>query len=139
MIATWPSDLPRPERNSWQRSYQDGRRKSQGDAGPTRYRRKLSRTAKLVTLSVMLTRSKKGLFDRFFEEDCLLGTRRFRMPDPTTDNWPLLAADGTPLLTGAGVPLLAARQWLCAWGDQMPTETIVGNEFRMSFSIQVIR
>ncbi|WP_406737072.1 hypothetical protein [Thioclava sp. GXIMD4215] len=50
VIAIWPTELPRPERNSWQRSYQDGRRKSQGDAGPVRYRRKLSRSTQLVTL-----------------------------------------------------------------------------------------
>ncbi|WP_349295232.1 hypothetical protein ABEB22_18290 (plasmid) [Thioclava sp. 'Guangxiensis'] len=139
MIATWPTELPRPERNSWQRSYQDGRRKSQGDAGPVRYRRKLSRSTQLVTLSVMLSRSEKAVFDRFFEEECLFGADRFWMPDPTSDGWPLLSSDGTPLQTGDGVPLLVARQWLCAWGDQLPTETIIGREFRMTFSLQVIR
>jgi hypothetical protein len=41
MIMDWPTDLPRPERPSWQRMVQEARGKRQGDAGPARYRRRI--------------------------------------------------------------------------------------------------
>ncbi|NEX47597.1 hypothetical protein [Pseudotabrizicola algicola] len=139
MILTWPADLPRPERPSWQLTSQDARRKTQSDAGPARYRRRFSSAAKLVTLSVILTRDQKAIFDRFFHEDCAEGARLFYMPDPTTDGWALLTSDGTPLLTGGGVPILMAARWLCSWGDQVPVETIHGQvEFKKSFNLQVM-
>jgi hypothetical protein len=60
------------------------------------------------------------------------------MPDPTTDGWPLLDATGQPLLDGQGRPLLRAGTWLCLWGDQLPVETILGIEFRKTFSVVVM-
>ena len=38
MIADWPAELPRHERNTWQLQPQDARRKTQADAGLSRYR-----------------------------------------------------------------------------------------------------
>lgn len=133
----WPTILPRPERNSWQSQSQDARQQRQNDAGPPGYRRKFSSAATLVSLSVILTRNQRAVFDRFHADDCKRGAQLFWMPDPTTDGWPLLAADGRPLLIG-GVPLLIAARWLCQFGDQMPVETIQGIEFRKSFSVVVM-
>lgn len=139
IILTWPDELPRPERNTWQVQPQDARRKRQGDVGPPTYRRRFSRVPKLVTLSVVLDRNQKAIFDNFYHYDCDEGSALFRMPDPTTDGWPLLTSDGVPMLTGDGVPLLLAAQWLCAWGDQTPVETIQGQiEFRKTFSVVVM-
>lgn len=138
MIAVWPETLPRPERSSWQLQAQDPRLKRQADAGPPSYRRRFSSVARTVTLSLILTRLQRGVFDAFYEEDCGWGSSLFWMPDPTTDRWPLLTPDGVPLLTGAGAPLLMSALWLCRWGDQMPTETVVGIEFRKSFSVVVL-
>ncbi|RUS64867.1 hypothetical protein EGN72_02430 [Pseudorhodobacter sp. E13] len=138
MIMDWPSSLPRPERQTWQRSLQDGRRKTQGDAGPARYGRKLSRVAQTVTMSMLLTRDLRAVFDRFYEVDCAGGTRLFNMPDPTTDGWPLLGSDGLPLLAADGQPLLLSKLWLCSWGDTPPSETLVGIECRKTFSLQVL-
>ncbi len=138
MIQIWPADLPRPERPTWQLTPQDARRKTQSEAGPPRYRRRFSSAAKMVTLSVILSRNGKAIFDRFFHEDCSEGARLFYMPDPTTEGWPLLAADGTPLLTSGGAPILMGGRWLCAWGDQMPAETVQGVEFKKTFSIVVM-
>lgn len=138
MIATWPSSLPRPERSSWQLQRQDARRRRQGEAGPPAYGRRFSSAATLVTLSVVLNRSQRATFDTFYVDDCLDGSRLFRMPDPTTEGWPLKDASGAPLYDAAGAPLLMSGTWLCAWGDQTPRETIIGIEFRKSFNVVVM-
>lgn len=138
MILNWPSELPRPERSTWQLTPQDARRKRQSDAGPPGYRRRFSSAAKMVSLSVLLSRNERAIFDRFFHEDCGEGAALFYMPDPTTEGWPLLASDGSPILTDDGAPILMGGRWLCSWGDEMPTETIVSVEFRKTFSVVVM-
>lgn len=139
MIQNWPEVLPRPERATWQLSPQDARRKTQSEAGPVRYRRRFSSVARMVNLSLILSRSQKAVFDRFFHADCAEGARLFYMPDPTTDRWPMLADDGSPLVTTTGQPILLAKRWLCSWGDQLPTETIYGQvEFKKTFGIVVL-
>lgn len=112
--------------------------KRRAELGPPGYRRRFSSVAKLVTLSIVIGRDKKAIFDQFFDERTAGGTLPFYMPDPTTDGWPLLSSDGLPLLTGSGVPLLLASRWLCLFGDTLPTETILGVQFRMSFSVVVM-
>jgi hypothetical protein len=94
--------------------------------------------AQLVTLSLLLNRDLRAVFDRFYDVDCAGGTRLFWMPDPTTDGWALLGTDGRPLLAGGRQPLLMSRRWLCAWGDAVPSEALVGLEFRKSFNLQVM-
>jgi hypothetical protein len=138
MIQIWPAELPRPERSTWQMVPQEARRKSRSDAGPTTYRRRFSAVARMVTLSVLLSRNEKAVFDRFFHETCAEGSSLFYMPDPTTEGWALLSSDGSPILTDAGLPLLLAGRWLCSWGDSLPTEAVVGIEFRKSFSVVVM-
>ena len=138
MIHEWPSDIPRPERSTWQLTPQDARRKTQSEAGPPRYRRRFSSAAKMVTLSVILSRNGKAIFDRFFHDDCAEGAHLFYMPDPTTEGWPLLAANGSPLLTSGGAPILLGGRWLCGWGDQLPAETVQGVEFKKTFSVVVM-
>lgn len=138
MIMTWPTSLPRPERTSFQRQRQDARRRRQGEAGPPAYGRRFSSAATMVTLSVLLTRSQRETFDNFYVEDCLDGSRLFRMPDPTTEGWPLKDPTGAQLYDESGAPLLMSGSWLCAWGDQPPRETVLGIEFRKSFNIVVM-
>ncbi|MCX2697076.1 hypothetical protein [Ochrobactrum chromiisoli] len=138
MILEWPQALPRPERESWQLTSQDARRKRQSDAGPPAYRRRFSSASKLVSLSLILTRNERAIFDNFFHHECAEGARLFWMPDPTTEGWSLLTSDGAPLLTADGAPMLLSGSWLCSWGDQIPTETILGIEFRKSFNVVVL-
>ncbi|AMY72321.1 hypothetical protein [Frigidibacter mobilis] len=83
------------------------------------------------------TRSQKATFDSFFSDQAM-GTNLFWMPDPTTDGWPMLTADGAPVLTAEGAPVLLSAQWLCLFGDAMPTETILGVRFQISFSVSVM-
>lgn len=138
MILTWPTSLPRPERTSWQLQRQDARRRRQGDAGPPAFARRFSSAATLVTLSVLLTRSQRETFDQFFQEDCEDGSLLFRMPDPTTEGWRMKDASGAQIYATDGTPLLMSKTWLCAWGDQLPRETILGIEFRKTFNIVVM-
>jgi hypothetical protein len=138
MILDWPATLPRPERATWQARPQEARRRRQGDTGPPAYRRRFSAVPQVVSLSLILSRADRQIFDTFFAVDCARGAHLFRMPDPTTDGWPALAEDGTPILTGSGAPLLLSSVWLCAWGDEPPVETLEGLEFRKSFNVVVI-
>ncbi len=137
-VPTWPETLPRPERSSWQSKLQDSRRKRQNDAGPPAYARKFSSVARLISLSVVLDRNQRAVFDTFYEVTCAFGSSFFYMPDPTTDGWPLLSSDGQPMLTEEGIPILMSATWLCLWGDDVPVETLVGIEFRKSFSVVVM-
>lgn len=139
MIAVWPESLPRPERPSWQVQPVDVRRRTQNDAGPPRYRRRLSGVSREVTLSVVLSRDEKAVFDHFWAVTCDQGTRNFRLPDPTTEDWPLFSGDAGQLQTEDGTPILMAGSWLCAWGAEPPVETIHGQiEFRLSFGVVVL-
>lgn len=140
MIANWPAALPRPERNTWQLQPQDARRKRKNDTGMPGYRRRFSSIAKQVTLSLVLDHDQRGVFDRFFHETCQEGSIRFWMPDPTFEEWALTTEAGTPLLVSAAgaEQLTVSGLWLCAWGDQLPTETVEGIQFRKSFQIWVL-
>ncbi|KRB58454.1 hypothetical protein ASE04_27460 [Rhizobium sp. Root708] len=137
-VAIWPEDLPRPERNTYQRTAAEARLKRQAEAPTPAYRRRFSSVPKMVTLSVMLSRAGKGVFDTFYEEDTSHGALPFYMPDPTTDGWPILTGDGQRLLMSDGRPMLMAARWLCLFGDTLPVETIVGVEFRITFNVSVM-
>ena len=138
MILTWPANLPRPNRDGYQRKRQDGRRATQPDAGPMRFRRRYSNVATEVQLQLTLTRPEKAVFDRFFEDDTAGGAHLFWMPDPTTDGWQLLTHDDQPILTHTGEPILIAASWLCSFGAETPTEVVEGTRFRISFPILVM-
>lgn len=141
-VPSWPAELPRPERSSWSAQPQDARLKRRSDAGPPGWRRRFSSAARLVSLSVFLSRDQKAVFDTFLAYTTGGGAVPFWMPDPTTDGWPLLSSDGTPLLVSGGPddgkPILLGAQWLCTFGDQLPVESIAGVNFRMNFSVVVL-
>lgn len=140
MIAIWPVALPRPDRGTWQLQPQDARRKRQSDAGPPGYRRRFSSVARTVSLSLILSHDECAIFDRFFHDTCQEGAVRFWMPDPSREDWPLTTMTGVPLLADDIPldPLTLSERWLCAWGDQLPTETVQGIEFLKSFNIMVL-
>lgn len=137
-VPVWPASLPRPDRETWQRTPQEARIKRQSTNGPPGYRRRFSSVAQMVTLSLTLTRADAAVFDMFFQETTEQGARPFWMPDPTTDGWRLIAADGGGLLTHEGTPILISAWWLCLFGDSLPVESIVGSEFRKTFTVVVL-
>ncbi|WEO73770.1 hypothetical protein [Agrobacterium vitis] len=137
-VPIWPDVLPRPERDTWQRTTTDPRLKRQNDGAVPSYRRRFSAVARSVTLSILISRAGKAVFDQFYEELTGYGATPFYMPDPTTDSWPLLDDTGKPLLTDTGRPILLGEQWLVLFGDTPPSEAVVGVEFRISFSVTVM-
>lgn len=138
MIPVWPTDLPKPTRD-YQAQVIDPRRKRSTDAGVSGYGRKFSLAGKKVSLSLILSRSQKQVFDRFYEQDLDFGTRTFWMPDPVSDGWPLVTAEGEALLAPDGQQLLMSAQWLCLMGDEPPVEgPLKGLLFPVSFSVVVM-
>ncbi len=138
-VQTWPEQLDRFERPGWQVQPQDSRQRRGSEAGPPGYRRRFSSVAKGVSLSIVLSRDEKAIFDNFDEVDCAHGSREFWMPDPSTHGWSMLTESGEPILVAPGVPLLLAERWLCSWGDPPPTEAMFEQvKFRKTFSIWVL-
>lgn len=139
MILTWPADLPKPERNTWNAQDQDARKARQSEKGPPSWSRSFSSAATRISMSMLLTRDQKAVFDNFWRVDTKRGVLVFRMPDPTTDGWPLLASDGQPLLISGGPndgkPILMAAIWLCRFGEGVPVETVQGVHVRKTFNI----
>lgn len=137
-VPVWPATLPRPERDPWSLSPFEARRKRETEAVPPAYGRRFSGVPKSVTLSIVVSRAGKAVFDQFFEETTAYGAKPFFMPDPTTDGWALLGGDGKPVLTEGGQPILLSAQWLVFFGDDLPKESIQGVQFRKSFSVTVM-
>lgn len=137
-IPIWPAELPRPDRDTWQRSPQDARIKRQSDAGPPAYRRRFSAVADQVSLSLTLTRDGAARFDRFYADATAGGSLPFWMPDPTLDGWELDTAEGDALTTHDGTPLLISAWWLCLFGATVPAESIIGSEWRKTFTVVVL-
>ncbi|WP_299165786.1 hypothetical protein [uncultured Tateyamaria sp.] len=134
----WPEDLPRPERNTWRKAPQEARQKRSNEHGPPAYRLRFSSAAQAVNLSMILTRREKQVFYRFFDQATSKGVLPFLMPDPTTDRITLRSSEGVALRRADGSPLLASAQWLCLFGDTLPTETVIGIEYRITFSLHVL-
>ncbi|MES0879703.1 hypothetical protein [Roseibium sp. SCP14] len=139
MILRWPTELPLPERNGYQRQAQDSRIRRRREAGPPRSRRRFSSVARFVSLTIDVDRNQKAVFDNFYEHDTAEGSLQFIMPDPTTHGWPLLTTTGAALLDPDGEPLLIAAFWLCQFGEQTPAEIIRGIRFQISFPVVVLR
>jgi hypothetical protein len=137
-VAIWPSELPRPLRAGYQRQTDDPRLARRAGAGPPDYRRRWSGVSRGVSMVISVTRSQKAVFDTFHDEVVAMGSLPFRMPDPTTDGWPMLDDTGRPVLAGDGAPLLLAAEWLCLFGATMPVETIVNVRFQISFTVKVL-
>lgn len=136
-IPTWPSQLPCPERSSYQAQRANSRLAKQGN-GPTGYRRRFSSVPRLVVYSIDVPRSLKAVFDNFYEVTTADGALPFRMPDPVTDGWPMLTSDGQYMLDINGTPLLLSKMDLCLFGQEPPSETIKSARFEISFSVQVM-
>ncbi len=137
-VAVWPSELPPPERQSFQMTSMEARLKRQSEAGPPAYRRRFSSIPKPITMSIVVARDLKGVFDTFYEETTSAGSLPFYMPDPTSDGWPMLTEHSLPMLTSDGVPILVAAQWLCLFGESIPAATAIGMKFRISFNVTVM-
>lgn len=138
VIASWPKELPRPMREGYQYSNGEGRLKKRNESGPPGYRGRFSSVADDVNLTLDISRNELARFDRFYNEQVSKGAKQFLMPDPTTSGWPLLTADGAILTDHLGRPLLLEKTWLCFFGDALPSKSVIGNRFRLSFQVSVM-
>lgn len=136
-LATWPTELRKPTRSGYQAQRQDTRL-AKRNGGTPGYRRRFSSGAKQVAMTINMSRSEKAVFDHFYDTVTGAGSLPFTMPDPVTDGWTLLTADGAPLLTDQAHPIVMAAQWLCLFGEDSPVETIVGVRFNISFSVWIM-
>ena len=136
-VPVWPTELPRPTRQGYQTQKQDGRlRRSAG--GPPGYRRRFSSTARMVNLSVELTRLQKAVFDDFLEDRTAGGSLPFYMPDPVTEGWALLTSAGVPIVSSSGAPVTLVSRLLCLFDETMPVEVFVAERFQISFAVAVM-
>lgn len=136
-LAVWPSELPSPLREPYSQERQDARlRKAAG--GPPGYRRRFSSRARFVTLGLELTRARKAVFDDFYDVVTKDGALPFRMPDPSTDGQLLLDAQFNPILTQTGDRILLAAQWVCLFGEPVPSERMFGGRFVINFTVAVM-
>ena len=89
-------------------------------------------------MQFLLTREEREIFDHFYTETLSEGTGLFRMPNPTIEQWPILTESGLPLLSEGGSTLEGAATWLCRFGDQVPTETVIGTRFQKNVEVVVL-
>ena len=137
-VAIWPAELPKPSRDGYEAQRFDARARRSGGPVPG-YRRRFSSAPRLVNLSIIdVPRALKEVFDNFYSLTTVDGVLPFLMPDPVTDGWPLLGADGRRILQGDQTSVLMSAQWLCLFGDQPPVETISGVRFDIAFSVAVL-
>ncbi len=134
-IPNWPDELPLPTQAGYSHQPDDPRTKRPREAGPPGYRRRFSSVARTMKLSIVVDRNERQIFWDFYRDDCGDGTKPFYMPDPVTDGWPFLTTDGVNLQTDDGTPMLLARTMLCLWDESVPSETIKGVQFEISYSV----
>ncbi|MCT4554626.1 MAG: hypothetical protein N4A53_08065 [Pelagimonas sp.] len=137
-VAIWPTDLPRPLRRPYSAQPHDLRRARQGSYGPPSYERASSARIRDMALSLALDPVQRDLFWHFFEDIVQDGIKPFWMPDPTRDGWQLYAPDGAALQTPDGQPLERSARLLCIFGSELPSETLQGQTFTLSFRVVVL-
>ena len=137
-VASWPAELPRPMRQSYQFGRGDGRLRTPQDAGPPRTRLRYSAVPSLVAMTVDLSVDETLRLDRFYDEEVGRGSLPFLMPDPELDGLVLSDGAGNVLTDGAGAVLTIAATWLCMFADGLPARTVVGVRRRVSFQIAVL-
>lgn len=135
-VEEWPSDLPNPEIPSYQEGRQNARRSSAAQNGPPRYTRRFSAVADIVGMSIAVDKEQLGVFEHFYRETLVEGTRPFYMYDPVRDGCPLLTEGGDIITEENDVPILVTRRRLCLWGEEPPQLTVQAPHFfRFAFSV----
>lgn len=82
---TWPASLPQDSFISLSVRKQDGRLRTQMDAGPPKMRRRFTAVRKIVSHSMILDGTDKQTLDSFYDNNLQGGSLRFNWTDPTTD------------------------------------------------------
>lgn len=140
MTLSWyPDELPRPRRDGYSRTLADGRQATKNESGPPRVRRRFSSAAAAMQMVVDLTVDQRMRFFRFWEEDTVLGSKPFWMPDWTVAGIELGTEAGDVITDETGRPLVIEAVLLCMFGtEQPPAETVLGVDFRVSFQLAIL-
>lgn len=133
----WPDTVPPFLREPFEQSSIDGRRPRAGEGVP-RYTRRFSLNAQAVSLGIEATLAQKVIFFDFFQNDLAGGSNLFVMPDPTLDGVRLATDDYLVLADENGTDLSIAADWLCLFGDEMPSMQVRGGRFVINFSVWVM-
>ena len=137
-LPVWPEELERPLRDSYDQQKGDTRRRQQGDQGPPRMRRGISKGVEVIGMAFMATADERARFERFYNEDTGEGALPFLMTDWGRDGLALWDDDGAGLTDETGTPLLIAATWVCSFGEALPSITPVGVEWRIQFNLVVL-
>jgi hypothetical protein len=137
-MILWPIDLPRPMRSGYQRGLPDGRLSTRPEAGPPRMRRRFSSAVSPMATTFTLTLDQRMRFWRFWEE-VGGGTLPFVAPDWTLDGQTITDGSGLVITDDAGSPILVTAPALMMFaGDQAPSESLVGVEYRITVQFSIL-
>ncbi len=137
-LPSWPTDLIEPVGDNWKLLRGSARRRGQGDQGPPRMRRGISKAVDQVQMSFVVTHNERARFERFYVEETSEGALPFLMPDWSRNGDYLTMADGTFLTDASGNRLTIAATWLCMFGEQSPAYGAIGAHWQLSFSVTVL-
>lgn len=137
-LPNWPTDLPEPVGDGFRIARGERRRRSQGDQGPPRMRRGISKSVDQVQMSIVVSHNERARFERFYREETSEGALPFLMPDWSRNGDYLTMADGTFLTDAAGNRLTMAVTLPCLFGDQLPTYSAIGGHWQLSFVVTVL-
>jgi hypothetical protein len=117
-IPVWPADLPQwmlaPDFGT---AAADARTRTPMDAGPAKYRRRVSAAPIPVSGVIRCTQAQSARLERFWNEDLAGGVLAFVFPGQVYNNAFLLDEDGEELLTGDDADLLVAEAWLVQFAE----------------------
>jgi hypothetical protein len=138
-LAQWPSELPRPNRDSYAVSPGDPRRLTRPETGPLRIGRQYSQSAVTVAMTMIVSRDGRARFERFIAEEIGHGTLPFVMNAPDTDGITLTDETGVALTDETGAVLTISALWLCLIGREPPVITsTTGIRWKIAFSVEVL-
>lgn len=138
MMPSWPAELSRPLADAFQRQRGENRRISQGDQGPPRVRRGMSKSVDTVQIALYLSYDQKARFYRFHDEETEEGALPFLMPGWAKQDQNLLTVDGLYLTDENDVPLLLDDTWPCLFGQSRPNDVVMGVEWRVTFDVIIL-
>lgn len=133
-VAVWPTELPKPLRSGYQNRREETRQ-ARLAAGPVGYRRRFSSPAEVVLLAIEVTLNQRALFWTFYDISTAGGTLPFRLPDPISDNQPIVDDMDRAILDENDQPILLGAEWLCLFGQELPSETMEAGRYLVSFSV----
>ncbi|MEP2437591.1 MAG: hypothetical protein ABJH93_11905, partial [Roseibium sp.] len=132
-------DLPEPNGQGWKLLRGESRRRAQGDQGPPRMRRGISKAVDQMQMTLLLTHNERARFERFYREETSEGALPFLMPDWSRNGDLLTMADGTVLTDASGNRLTMSVIVPCLFStDQLPSYAAIGAHWQLAFVITVL-